>query len=240
MPKSLLRQQLNLSEAVEDYLKAIYQLREDMTREKVEYPRVTTNAIAARLDVAPGSVTGMIKKLTEVGLVSHQPYRGVELTEKGEQLALELVRHHRLIELYLTHIGFRWDEVHEQADALEHAISEEFEDRIDTLLGCPTVDPHGDPIPSKEGRFSMPEAQPLSSVTLDAESTLRVVRVATQESDLLRYLAEQGLVPGAVFQLIGREPFGGPLRLRVGDADRVIGPQVAEIIWVGNPERVSA
>src|SRR5579875_2724848 len=157
MPKSTLRQQLNLSEAVEDYLKAIYQLREAAQHAGEGDPRVTTTALSNALGVAPGSVISMIKKLADDGLVNHRPYYGVELTPTGERLALEMVRHHRLLELYLTHVvGFGWDEVHEQADALEHAISEEFEDRIDLMLGCPTVDPHGDPIPSKEGQFSEP------------------------------------------------------------------------------------
>ena len=242
MPKSTLRQRLNLSEAVEDYLKAIYQLREALLHAGDEHVRVTTTALATELEVAPGSVTSMMKKLADAGLVLHTPYYGVELTETGERLALELVRHHRLLELYLTHVvGFGWDEVHEQADALEHAISEELEDRIDLLLGCPTVDPHGDPIPSKEGQFTAPSAVPLSTFDPDANRVLTLVRVLTQDPQLLRYLATLGLVPDTQIILLGREPFGGPLRLRVVGPDdtlREISPQVANVLWISAaPER---
>lgn len=235
MTKSNLRSKLNLSEAVEDYLKAIYQLREEPASSAGEPARVTTMALAARLGVAPGSVTGMVKKLADHGLVLHTPYRGVELTATGEHIALELVRHHRLIELYLTHIiGFNWDEVHEQADALEHAISEEFEDRIAAALGDPTVDPHGDPIPTKEGRVPAPDAQSLAARQPDEGQWLVVARVLTQDPALLRYLAGLRLVPGAAFRLVGREPFGGSLRLvRAADAaDCQISPAVAVVLLV--------
>src|SRR5215471_15583067 len=156
MTKSELRHRLSPTEAVEDYLKTIYLLREEALA-RGESGRVTTNALAERLDVEPGSVTGMLKKLAgekddAPRLVRHTPYHGVELTEVGEKLALEIVRHHRLLELYLTRVlGFRWDEVHEQADEMEHVISEEFEEKIDSLLGSPIEDPHGDPIPTREG-----------------------------------------------------------------------------------------
>ena len=237
MPKSTLRQQLNLSEAVEDYLKAIYQLHEALPQVGDEHARVTTTALANELAVAPGSVTSMMKKLADAGLVVHTPYYGVELTKTGERLALELVRHHRLLELYLTHVvGFGWDEVHDQADALEHAISEELEDRIDLMLGCPTVDPHGDPIPSKEGQFTAPAAVPLSTFDPDPERVLTLVRVLTQDPHLLRYLATLGLLPETHLILLGREPFGGPLHVRVVGTDdtlREISPQVANVLWMG-------
>lgn len=237
MPKSLLRQQLNLSSAVEDYLKAIYQVREEVRRTGEADARVTTNALAARLAVAAGSVTGMMKKLADADLVIHRPYYGVELTVTGELLALEIVRHHRLLELYLTNVvGFGWDEVHDQADELEHAISEEFEDRIDRLLGCPKLDPHGDPIPSKEGHLDAPAMQPLSELQPDAQRALRIKRVTTQSADLLRYLGELGLVPGTRVALEYKAPFGGPLRLRLIDApdvlEREIGPQLADVLWI--------
>jgi len=237
MPKSLLRQQLNLSEAVEDYLKAIYHLREALLRAGEAQPRVTTMALAHALGVAPGSVTGMIKKLADEGLVSHKPYYGVELTATGERLALELVRHHRLLELYLTRvIGFGWDEVHDQADALEHAISEEFEERIDLLLGCPKVDPHGDPIPTKDGELVIPTALPLSAFAPDAARELTIIRVLTQEPELLRYLGHLGLIPDVRVTLLGREPFGGPLRLRLNcGTECEIGPQVAAALAITIP-----
>jgi DtxR family transcriptional regulator, Mn-dependent transcriptional regulator len=238
MAKSDLRQQLNLSEAVEDYLKSIYQLREELRQSGQDDLRVTTNALAARLGVAAGSVTGMIKKLAEHQLVTHTPYYGVELTPTGEHLALELVRHHRLIELYLTHIvGFSWDEVHEQADALEHAISEEFEDRIDALLGSPTSDPHGDPIPTKEGQLVAPPAQCLATITPDQMQRWTITRVLTQDSARLRYLAEMGLVPGVAIILRGREPFGGPLQLSIVTPDeatieRQVSPEIAGLVQI--------
>jgi DtxR family transcriptional regulator, Mn-dependent transcriptional regulator len=159
MTQSELRQQLASSEAVEDYLKTIYLLREE-ARSRGELGRVRTTALAERLGVAPGSVTGMLKKLggeksdRAPKLVRHEPYHGVELTEMGEKLALEIVRHHRLLELYLTRVlGFRWDEAHELAEKLEHVISEEFEGKIDRLLGAPVVSPHGEPIPTRTGEL---------------------------------------------------------------------------------------
>jgi DtxR family Mn-dependent transcriptional regulator len=243
MPKSVLRQQLNLSEAVEDYLKTIYQLRENERREGDEPARVTTNELAAALDVAPGSVTGMMKKLADAGLVIHRPYYGVELTEIGERLALELLRHHRLLELYLTDVvGFGWDEVHEQADALEHAISEELEDRIDRMLGCPRVDPHGDPIPTKEGVLSAPAAVVLSTVAPDPTRELTLLRVMTQAPDLLRYLGTLGLVPGTRLFFECRDPFDGPLHLRVLSEPTLlcqISPMVAGVLWMDVPDGAS-
>jgi DtxR family Mn-dependent transcriptional regulator len=220
MPKSALRQQLNLSEAVEDYLKAIYHLHEAAARSGETPPRVTTMALANALGVAPGSVTGMIKKLADDGLVNHRPYYGVALTEMGERLALEIVRHHRLLELYLTHVvGFGWDEVHEQADALEHAISEEFEDRIAALLGEPAYDPHGDPIPSKAGDLPQMAAHSLAEQMPAPAHSLVITRVLTQDTGRLRYLAQIGLVPGAVFTLVRRDPFGGALHLMRQNTD---------------------
>lgn len=239
MPKSQLRQQLNLSESVEDYLKAIYHLQEASRRAGDAEPWVSTTDLAAALRVAPGSVTGMVKKLADIALILHRPYRGVCLTAQGEQLALELVRHHRLIELYLTTLGFRWDEVHDQADALEHAISEELEDRLDSMLGHPTVDPHGDPIPPKDGHFVLPLARTLADLPGDPAYPLVIARVLTQDPALLRYLADLGLTPATRLALLHRDPFGGPVRLRLMDGDegiREIGPQVAAMIQICEPE----
>jgi DtxR family Mn-dependent transcriptional regulator len=223
MPKSLLRQQHHLSEAVEDYLKAIYLIREAALASGEQTPRVTTTALADYLDVAPGSVTGMIKKLAEHHLVEHTPYHGVVLTPTGEHIALELVRHHRLIELYLTRIvGFAWDEVHEQADALEHAISEELEDRIAALLGEPTYDPHGDPIPSKEGHLLQTPAQSLADQEPSPARRFVLARVLTQDAGRLRYLAQLGLVPGARIALTQRDPFGGAFHILRYDPDGTV------------------
>ncbi len=219
MTKSELRHKLAPSEAVEDYLKTIYLLREEALA-RGEPGRVTTNALAERLDVEPGSVTGMLRKLAgeregAPQLVRHTPYRGVELTETGEKLALEIVRHHRLLELYLTRVlGFRWDEVHEQADEMEHVISEEFEEKIDQMLGEPIADPHGDPIPTRSG--SLPEQPELVSLAeLEPGRSARVLRVRDQTPDLLRHLETLRLLPNAEVTLLERAPFGGPLRLLI-------------------------
>ncbi len=221
MTKSELRLKLSPSEAVEDYLKTIYLLREE-ARSRGESGRVTTNALAERLGVEPGSVTGMLKKLAgekedAPKLVRHTPYHGVELTEIGEKLALEIVRHHRLLELYLTRVlGFRWDEVHEQADEMEHVISEEFEEKINHLLGEPVADPHGDPIPTRSG--ALPEQPELVALAdLEPGRAARICRVRDQNPELLRHLEMLGLLPDARVTVLDRAPFGGPLRLRVGE-----------------------
>ncbi len=221
MTKSELRLKLSPSEAVEDYLKTIYLLREE-AQARGESGRVTTNALAERLGVEPGSVTGMLKKLAgekddAPKLVRHTPYHGVELTEVGEKLALEIVRHHRLLELYLTRVlGFRWDEVHEQADEMEHVISEEFEEKIDHLLGEPVADPHGDPIPTRSGE--LPEQPELVSLAdLEPGRAARICRVRDQNPDLLRHLETLHLLPETVVTVLERAPFGGPVRLRLAE-----------------------
>lgn len=179
-----------LSESVQDYLKAIYSLR-------YENERATTNALAARLNVTAASVTGMLKKLAELKLVLYEPYQGATLTPAGEKIALEVIRHHRLIELYLTEaMGYSWDQVHAEADRLEHAISEEFEDRISTLLGHPTVDPHGDPIPTKSGEIATTSRRTLSDTA--EGSTVRIERIRDEDPALLRAVAELGLMPHTI------------------------------------------
>jgi DtxR family Mn-dependent transcriptional regulator len=230
MTKSELRLKLSPTEAVEDYLKTIYLLREEALA-RGEAGRVSTNALAERLDVEPGSVTGMLKKLSGgkdamPPLVRHEPYRGVELTEIGEKLALEIVRHHRLLELYLTRVlGFRWDEVHEQADEMEHVISEEFEEKIDSLLGNPVEDPHGDPIPTREG--DLPERSGIVSLAeLEPGRSGRIRRVSDQDPELLRHLAGLHLLPNAEVMVLERAPFGGPVRLRV----RVVSRERAGVV----------
>jgi DtxR family transcriptional regulator, Mn-dependent transcriptional regulator len=236
MTKSQLRQTYSLSEAVEDYLKAIYLIRETSLSSGNELPRVTTTELADHLGVAPASVTGMIKKLAELGLIEHAPYHGVILTSTGEHIALELVRHHRLIELYLTHImGFTWDEVHDQADALEHVISEELEDRLAGLLGDPTYDPHGDPIPTKGGVLPDVAARPLSEQEPSIVQRLVISRVLTQDPDRLRYLADLHLIPGTCIRFVSRAPFGGPLSLQRKEDDEtgaqcILSPEIASLL----------
>ena len=218
-----------ITHAVEDYLKAIYEMEEN-------HGRVGTTALATALNVAPPSVTGMLQKLAEAEpqLVHYERHRGVSLTPAGRKIALEVVRHHRLIELYLAEaLGYRWDEVHAEAEKLEHVISEEFEDRICAALGDPTRDPHGNPIPTKDGTVPPHATTPLSQV--DAGQTARVARVRDDDPALLRYLAELGLVLDATVTVAGRAPFDGPLHVRVGDGRdeaHALGKHVTDQVYV--------
>ncbi len=213
-----------------DCLKYIYKLRE-------RGERVTTSAMREMLQaqepsgqLSDATVTQLFKWLAAKDFVVHERYHGVALTAKGEYAASELVRHHRLLELFLVQtMGFSLDAVDAEAERLEHAISEEFEDRIDALLGHPTVDPHGDPIPSKSGEVIALETQPLSELALGQQAVVQ--RVSDADTEMLRYLSSLGLVPGARICVHERAPFGGPLRVQVGDPDAgteyAIGPQVA-------------
>ena len=213
-----------LSQSVQDYLKTIFELRQ--MRE-----RVTTNALAEQLEVAPASVTGMIKKLAEMKLVEHTPYQGVSLTASGEKMALAIVRHHRLIELYLTEaLGYSWDKVHEEADRLEHAISEEFADKISTLLGDPKVDPHGDPIPSKDGTIAAFSVHTLDQVP--AGHTVRIERVRDEVPEVLRHIATLGLLPGTIVDVSRTDP-ENTLTVALGQGvAQVIPHEVARSIYV--------
>lgn len=182
---------------IEDYLKAIYAVGEGGEG------RATTSAIADRMGVSAASATNMMQKLAEMKLVEYVPYRGVSLTPSGEKIALEVIRHHRLIELYLAEaLGYSWDEVHDEAERLEHVISEEFEDRIDAMLGHPTIDPHGDPIPSKSGRIPEPAHRALDEVPVG--ETVVVRRVHDRDSEVLRRLAAIDLVPGTRVTVVRR------------------------------------
>jgi DtxR family Mn-dependent transcriptional regulator len=212
-------------QAIEDYLKTIYVLAEE------ERP-VSTSRIAEARDVKPASVTNMSQRLAGLNLVNYEKHYGVTLSESGRQIALEVIRHHRLIELYLMEaLGFRWDEVHEQADVLEHVISEKLEERIAAALNHPTVDPHGDPIPSREGNVKSVDMVPLS--TLNAGAVARVARIVDDaNSEMLRYLADLGLIPGTSFRVLDVAPFEGPLTLKLDDEQTVIGFNVASSVLV--------
>lgn len=196
-----------LSESMQNYLKAIYAVLEDGQR-------ATTNALADRLGVAAASVTGMLKRLDEMNLIVYEPYQGASLTISGQKIALEVIRHHRLIELYLTSaMGYPWDKVHAEAEKLEHAISEDFEDAMSRALGDPTHDPHGDPIPAKDGTVA-----PVSRRTLGdamAGDAVWVERVRDEDADVLRRLARLGLKPGARVQVANRSDEDGSVTLIV-------------------------
>ncbi len=212
-------------QAIEDYLKTIYMLAED------ESP-VSTSRIAAARNVKPASVTGMLQRLEQLQLVNYEKHYGVTLTETGHKIALEVIRHHRLIELYLIEaLGFSWDEVHEQADILEHVISEKLEERIAAALGYPTLDPHGDPIPNKEGKIVQANLRPLT--TIAPTQTARVSRILQDDnSERLRYLAELGLTPGTAIELIAVEPKDGPITFRLHGEERVINHDAAAVVLV--------
>lgn len=215
---------VSITAAMEDYLKAIYRLSEDAER-------VTTQAIADRLGVAAPSVTGMIKRLAELKLVDHERHRSVTLTATGRKAALEIVRHHRLLELYLAEaLGYTWDEVHDEAERLEHTISEEFEARIDAALGYPTTDPHGDPIPSLTGTINATSNDRLSSLEVGESAT--VIRVSDGNPEKLRYLGTMGLYPDTEVEIVERMPFDGPLRVRVGEAEHIVGAEIADAVHV--------
>jgi DtxR family Mn-dependent transcriptional regulator len=213
------------SEAIEDYAKAIYSLarRGDGT--------ATTNDLAERLGVTPGSVSAMVKKLDERGLVEHVPYRGVALTSEGERVALEVLRHHRLLELYLAeHLGVPWDRVHAEAELLEHVLSEDLEERIAAKLGNPTHDPHGDPIPDAD--LVIDEGQTRRMADLEPGTCGRFVRVSDSEPGMLRYLDERGVRLGDEFEVVDRQPFDGPLTVRFGERLQVLGGGLAAAMRV--------
>ncbi len=220
-----------LSPQMQDYLKTIYLL-------EGRPGGAATSAIAQALGVRPASVTGMLKKLAELKLVRHIPYQGAHLTRRGEQIALEIVRHHRLLEVFLVEtLGYTWDEVHAEADRLEHAISEDFEDRLAARLGDPQIDPHGDPIPAKDG--SLPAARPSSLSSLAIGQTARVSRVHDGDPALLRHAAELGLLPSAHVTLLETDPYGGSLRVRVEGVERSVGPDLARQVFV-TPDAIQA
>ena len=212
------------SDATQDYLKEIHKLR-------LEGRRATTSAIAERMGVRPSSATAMVKKLAALGLAEHAPYRGVELTAAGERVALEVIRHHRLLEQYLAQaLGLSLDEVHTEADRLEHVISEELEARIDKSLGFPTHDPHGDPIPDRKLKLDRSRLRTLASLEPGDEATIR--RVPSDDDELLRYLKRLALVPGRRVRLRSAAPFGGPLTVRVGKSEHAISRELAAGIGV--------
>ena len=213
------------SPAVEDYAKAISAL------ETRSGEAVSTTALAERLDVSPASASGMVRKLDELGLVTHVPYRGVQLTPKGARVALEVLRHHRLLELYLAEqLGVPWDRVHQEAEALEHVISEDLEARIAAKLGQPTHDPHGDPIPTLEGEID--ESSSVALGDLQPGDGGVFVRVSDSDPEMLRYLSERGIAPGDSLEVLERQPFDGPLLVRFGSGDHALGGDLVRMMRV--------
>lgn len=213
-----------LSPSVEDYIKAIYKTRSDTGN-------ASTQDLAIRLGVSAPAVSKMMRRLAELRLISHAPYQSVELTPTGEKMALEIIRHHRLLELYLVQaMGFTWDNVHDEAERLEHHISEEFEDRIDELLDHPVACPHGDPIPTRAGAIARTSNRSLA--LQQHPERLVVQRVSDEDADLLRHLKSLGVMPGTAIEFVRQEPFEGPLVLRIGGKLVRITPQAAREVFV--------
>lgn len=221
---------MGLSQSVEDYLKVIYVLES-------EGEGTTTTNIANALDVSSASVTNMLKRLAKMNLLEYESYKGAKLTDAGNKIALEILRHHRLLELYLKEVmGYSWDEVHDEAEKLEHHISEQFEDRIAELLNHPTHDPHGDPIPSKDG--IMPTMAQLSISEAEKNTPYIIGRVKDQDPELLRYLEKIGVLPGSKIEVIEKAPFDGPVKIRLEDnVEQMLGQAVASEVYVVEAEK---
>jgi DtxR family Mn-dependent transcriptional regulator len=216
------------SVAVQDYLKTIYELSRGETA-------AATSVIAERLGLAAGSVTGMLKRLSDQGLVEHVPYYGARLSEAGEEEAVRLIRRHRVLELFLVQVlNYGWDEVHEEAERLEHAVSDLLIDRMADVLGDPAEDPHGAPIPGVGAAFEDRRYPALAELEIGCPAVLR--RVPDEDPEALRYLAELALVPGAEVVVVDRAPFNGPLRVQVGGREQYLGAELSRAIEV---ERVA-
>lgn len=213
-----------LSAPVEDYLKAIYELEQSGDA-------AGTNELAARLHIAPASVSGMVRRLADQELIAHERYKGARLTDAGRRAALRTIRRHRVIETYLTQaLGYPWDLVHDEAERLEHACSDELVDRMAAAIGEPQHDPHGAPIPTRDG--TVDERRFVSIADLHVGDTVCVRRVSDENGERLRYLAELGIVPGVQLRVVERAPFDGPITVEIGTAQRVIGPSLAAEVLV--------
>lgn len=213
-----------ISQAMEDYLKAIYKLQQGQTS-------VPTSALADYMKFSPASVTNMCKKLADLNLLDYKPYQGVTFTDAGRKLALEIIRHHRLIELYLAEaLKVPWDQVHEEAEKLEHVISEDLEDRMAAILGNPRFDPHGAPIPTRSGAVFQRPSEHL--IDMEDGDRLIVVEVDDDDSELLRYLGEIGLYPGTEIVLVQQAPFDGPITLQIGEEKHSLGRHAAQAVMV--------
>ena len=213
-----------ISRATEDYLKAIYHFSADGGK-------VSTSRLAKHMDCSAASVTNMLQKLAELKLVVYEPYQGVALTSAGKNIALEILRHHRLIELYLSEVlGYSWDKVHEEAEQLEHVISEEFEEKIDRALGHPTIDPHGDPIPTKEGQIERHRSRSLWEAS--GGETVKVCSVSDRDPEVLRYLATIDIFPNVKISVLKKGPFNGPVHIKVKESEHSLSEELARQIFI--------
>lgn len=216
-----------LSQAVQDYLKTIYKLEENGL--------VSTTAIAKELNISGASVTGMLKRLSGMKLVDYNSYKGVKLTTEGRKIALEIIRHHRLLELYLKEaLGFSLEKVHDEACRLEHVISTEFVDKIAELLGNPEFDPHGHPIPSKDGSINQNNEQLL--VTVKNGDVVTIKRLADHDAEMLAYFEKKGLVPNVKLKIIDKAPFNGPITAFYNGENQIIGNEIARNIFIEHYE----
>jgi DtxR family transcriptional regulator, Mn-dependent transcriptional regulator len=220
-----------LTAPAEDYLKAIYDLERSGNA-------AGTNEIAAQLAIAPASVSGMVRRLAEQGLIEHERYHGARLTEAGRRAALRTLRRHRIIEAYLAQaLGYAWDRVHDEAERLEHAASDELIDRMAAAIGEPARDPHGAPIPTREGAVDEPQLTSIDELAVGERA--RVRRVSDRDGDRLRYLAELGMTPGTTFEVVERAPFDGPITIELPNgARRSVGRVLARQVLVEPPEEV--
>jgi DtxR family Mn-dependent transcriptional regulator len=213
------------NEGAENYAKALYELQAR------EPEGVGTTAVAQRLGVTSASASGMLRRLADEGVVDYAPYRGARLTPEGERIALEVIRHHRLIELFLAEVlGMPWDRVHEEAEVLEHHISEELEELIAAKLGQPEIDPHGDPIPDRDLAIGDDDSLPLEELEPGERATF--VRVSDSDASMLRYLADRQIQPGVLMEVKGREPFGGPVTVEIAGRTHPLGPELARSMRV--------
>ena len=219
------------SPAVQDYLKAVQLLEWE---DRAEDGRVATQLVAERLGVSAASATNMFKKLASMGLIEHAPYKGAVLSDAGRKVALEVIRHHRLLETYLAEaLGVPWDRVHDEAEILEHVLSEDLEDRMAALLGDPKSDPHGHPIPAKDGSVAEPSRTRLWDI--EEGTKVSVDRVSDHVPEALRFLAGAGIRPGAEVTVVERGPVAGPLFVRVDEASdeiHALSKDLAEVVWV--------
>jgi DtxR family transcriptional regulator, Mn-dependent transcriptional regulator len=209
---------------MEDYLKAAYRLDQDGGP-------ITTQKLAEELGLSQPSVTNMVKRLDELNLVVHNRYHGISLTASGRSVALEVIRHHRLLELYLSEaLGYNLDQVHAEAERLEHHVSEELESRMERVLGFPQFDPHGDPIPARDGH--LPTIDDIELELMEVGQSGKVSRVSDRDPDRLSYLFGMGVRPGTPIRLLELMPFEGPIRIEIGDAEQLLPFSVAQLVRV--------